>query len=267
MKIFHFILMSCIRTRNIFFVLLLTGILVIPGWGVCSQELIMGWEPWEPYQYKDSDQNLTGLDIELILAIAANAGYTISFEEIPWQRQLEYLKNGEVHLATGASKTREREAYVFFSDPYRTESIQLYVRNGESAHYPFERLEDIIDTKFQLGVSRGYFYGENYEKLMENHEFSIHVQEVTDDTFNYLKLIVNRIDGFLADPMSFRSVLRKKGLEGKIEAHPMKIYSTNIFIIFSKEAVSPATVKAFNESLIRIKSNGKYQQILKKYLK
>ena len=40
-----------------------------------AQELSMGWEDWQPYQYMDSNQVVTGLDIELMQAILTS----------PWQ--------------------------------------------------------------------------------------------------------------------------------------------------------------------------------------
>lgn len=115
----------------------------------------------------DADQQLTGLDIELITAIASGAGTELHFEKIPWKRQLEYLKNGEVHLAMGASKTRGREEYAYYSAPYRTETIELYVRKGESSLFNFTSLEDIIGKPFQLGISRGYYYGKKFAKLTD----------------------------------------------------------------------------------------------------
>lgn len=100
---------------------------------------------------------------------------------------------------------------------------------------------------------------------MKNPQFRHNVQEVTDDTFNYEKLLIHRIDGFLADPLSYASVVRKRGLTGKIEKHPIDIYFTDIFIMFSKKSVLPATVQAFNNSLSQIRNSGEYHQIIEKY--
>ena len=35
---------------------------------VVAQELSLGWEDWQPYQYRDSNEAVTGLDIELVQA-------------------------------------------------------------------------------------------------------------------------------------------------------------------------------------------------------
>ena len=52
-----------------------------------STTLTMGWENWPPYQYQ-TNNTLTGLDIELIKAIVEHMGYKISFKERPWKRLL-----------------------------------------------------------------------------------------------------------------------------------------------------------------------------------
>ena len=45
-------------------------------------ELSLGWEPWEPYQYKDGE-TLTGLDVELVSAIFERANCKITYVEAP----------------------------------------------------------------------------------------------------------------------------------------------------------------------------------------
>lgn len=44
-----------------------------------QNQLIMGWEPWEPYQYRNKNDKLTGLDIELITIISNAANCKVSF--------------------------------------------------------------------------------------------------------------------------------------------------------------------------------------------
>ena len=68
-------------------------------------------------------------------------------------------------MAASASKTPEREEYALFSDPYRTESAVMYVRIEDAGKYNFDSLEDIIGTEFKLAVTRGYYYGEEFEEL------------------------------------------------------------------------------------------------------
>lgn len=85
---------------------------------------------WQPYQYRNDKQEVTGLDVELMQAIFENMGYQVALTEIPWKRHLNNVESGRTNLAASASKTPEREQYVYFSDPYRTESVVMYIRVG-----------------------------------------------------------------------------------------------------------------------------------------
>jgi polar amino acid transport system substrate-binding protein len=45
--------------------------------------LKVGWEPWEPFQYLDSSNHLTGLDVDMIRAIVQNMGCEPRFSRGP----------------------------------------------------------------------------------------------------------------------------------------------------------------------------------------
>ena len=48
--------------------------------------------------------------------------------------------------------------------------------------------------------------------------------------------------------------------------HPLKVYSTNIHVMFSKKSVDKGFVEVFNKNLKKLKSNGQYKSIINKYL-
>jgi polar amino acid transport system substrate-binding protein len=230
-----------------------------------AEELSMGWEDWQPYQYKDSNQIVTGLDIELMQAIFGNINQQITLFELPWKRHLNNVESGRTDIAASASKTPEREQYAFFSDPYRTESAVMYIRKADASKYAFDSLRGIIGTDFKLAVTRGYYYGEEFAELMNDPEFKKHVQEVNDNQLAQRQLVRNRVDGFLEDPIAATIELRVEGLLDKVSNH-MPIYSDDIYAMFSKKSTSPDLVDAFNKSLAELRANGTYDRIMDKYL-
>lgn len=231
-----------------------------------AQELTLGWTDWQPYLYKDSNQVVTGLDIELMQAIFENIGYKITLVELPWKRHLNNVEQGRTDLAASASKTPEREQYAFFSDPYRTESAVMYIRKEDVGKYEFDSLRGIIGTDFTLAVTRGYYYGEEYEELKNDPEFKKRIREVNDDQFAQRQLVRERVDGFLEDPIAATIELRDEGLLEKVSVH-MPIYADDIYVMFSKKSTTSDMVKAFNKSLAELRANGVYDQIIDKYLK
>jgi len=259
--------MRQVKNNILMVMVLLIAVFSFVSIAVAKDEFLMSWEEWAPFQYKDSSGQLTGLDVELMSAIMKNAGLTLNFKEMPWNRSLMELEKGNLDIAPGASKTAEREAYALFSMPYRKETAVLYVKKGTSGKYKFDNLSDIIGSDFQLGVVRGYYYGEAYDQLMKDPGFQKQVQDSSADKTNLNKLIKGRINGFLMEPVAATALLKEEGLQNEVEIHPMTVYSDDIYVMFSKQSTSASDVSVFNKSLEELKASGVYQQIMDKYLK
>ena len=237
--------------------------------GTAAQDfptLTTAWEPWPPYQYLDEDNRLTGLDVELLEAVAASAGYSMKFRKLPWKRHMEHLKRGSVQVAAGISYTVKRTKFLFYSRPCRLETVRLYVRRGETAAMQLTSLADLIGSPFVIGVQAGYYYGPLYESLKSKARFLDHVEEIEAGDANFRKLILKRIDGVLSDTYVAAATLRSLGDAQKVEVHPMTIYSDRIYFVFSKKSVDPKIVEAFNRAIERETLAGTLQAIIGKWL-
>lgn len=229
--------------------------------------MAVGWEPWPPYQFEDASGELTGLDVELVRAIAARLDCPISYQQLPWPRTLfEVRQGGLVNVAAGADKTDERQTYAYFSKPYRKESVYLYVRSDRIDEFVLEELEDIAATGFRLGITAGYHYGEEFSELMEGEAFAAQVEPVRSDAQNHEKLMRGRIDGFLADPVTTASIARGTQYSDQIKPHPMHIKEEDIHVMFSKAVHSPEMVKRFNRALEQLRESSEYREIMARYL-
>ncbi|MBF0452213.1 MAG: amino acid ABC transporter substrate-binding protein [Candidatus Magnetomorum sp.] len=226
----------------------------------------IGWEPWTPYQYEDEQKNLNGLDVELVKTIIKNMNCDIVYKQLPWKRHLAYIERGEIDLAAAASKTPEREAYSLFSLAYRKESTVIFVLKGGSQKYPLKQLADIKNSTFQLGITNGYFYGETFAELMKDDDFKKHVQGVASDTINIKKVLKNRVNGFIGDIYAGVAALKEAGVRSQFEIHPMPVYSSDVYIMFSKKTSTPEDVDKFNQTLKILKENGALEKIFKKYI-
>jgi polar amino acid transport system substrate-binding protein len=225
----------------------------------------IGWEPWKPYQFMNDQRQLTGLDVELVKAIIREMNCTITYVELPWLRQLAYLKNGSLDMIAGASKTSERQEYAFFSNFYRYESNVIFVLKGTAKKYPFKALFEIKNTKFQLGITNGYHYGDTFAKLLKDPIFQKHIQGVPSDTINIKKALKNRVHGFIGDIYAGIAALKKEGVRDQFEIHPAPVSSANIHIMFSKKSCTQENVDQFNSALQKLKKNGLLNKIISNY--
>ena len=228
--------------------------------------LTSSWEPWEPYQFQQENE-VTGLDIDLVKAIFKEANCSVTFVKRPWARTLKEVEAGTIDFASGASMNDEREEFAHFSLPYRDETMVLMVRKGEAVKFDLKQITDITGYDFQLGVVRDYHYGEDHKVGLETPEYKKRVNEVKDDTANLKKLTAKRLDGILIDKYTGPYLAKQAGLFDQIEVHPVYINSDNIYLMFSKRTVAPVMVEQINTALDRIKEKGEYDKIVERYLK
>ena len=236
--------------------------LILP---VQSQEFSVGWELWYPYQFHNENNKLTGVDIEAFNLISKKAEMSVSYVELPWQRHLMYIKSGIIDVAFGASYTKEREQTAYFSIPYRKESVNLFVRKGTTQSIKLKELSDLIDSEYLIGVENGYFYGKEYQKLKTVPGFISRINSVLDIEQNVKMLMKGHIDGFLADPMSVQSFVKKYKFQDEFEVHPLPIYQGDIFIMLSKKTFSNADLVKINNAITKLQQSGDLETIINRW--
>lgn len=228
--------------------------------------LLMGWDPWEPYQYQDVDGNLRGLDVELVKAIAQTAQCDLSFVEGRWGTLMQRLQKGEVDMLTGATRNAARESFALFSQPYRPETFKLYVRQGEAQKYPFTSIAQLMQSDFRLGVTEQYTYGDNVTTLQEDPGLADKFVGATVGELNYARLLDFKIDGFLDDPFVAARAFRARNLNDQIMTHPIEIISGDVNLMFSKVSVTTETLERVDDAIRTLKADGRHRAIIDKYL-
>lgn len=229
---------------------------------VKSQNFSVGWELWYPYQFHNGQNELTGLDIDAFKLIADKANMSISFVELPWQRHLLYIKSGEIDIAFGASYTDERAETAYFSIPYRKELVNLFVKKGTSNSIKLNKLSDLIGSTYLIGIENGYYYGKKYEELKTNPDFISRINSVIDIEQNVNMLMKGHIDGFLADPMSMQSFVKKYKFEDAFEIHPLPIYQGDIFIMLSKKTMNHTDLININNAIRSLQASGELKKVI-----
>lgn len=239
---------------NLFFVAMIS-------FSALGKDYSVGWELWYPYQYHNRDRQLVGLDIDAFKAIMNTAGITYSIAELPWKTHLHFLKTGKVDLAMGASWSKERKAYAYFTLPYRKETVKLFVKRGTAKNIKLDKLADLAGSPYIIGVESGYYYGEDYQTLIKNDGFRANVSEVIDLEENVTLLMKEHLDGFLVDPYTMQAFIDKYGMDNEFEAHSVEIYSADIFIMLSKQSTDPALLEKINNSIKTLTQDGSFDTI------
>jgi polar amino acid transport system substrate-binding protein len=228
-------------------------------------ELKLGFESWEPYQYIGLEQQASGLDIEIMQAVANRMNCTLVMQHGTWQDLLGQLKQGKVDLLLGASKTPAREEFALFSEPYRAEQFQLFVRKDEADQYNFASVAEMVAAKHKVGLISDYYYGEQISALYSDEHMRPQFVESSMSELNIAVLLDDQVDAVLEDSFVGAAIIRRKGLEQQIQPHQVKLPESPIYVMFSKATVQPEKVSSFNQALQQLKDSGDYQQLLSKY--
>lgn len=88
-----------------------------PQTGGVINVVTTGKEP--PFSVVDEKGNLTGIDIDVMNAIAQSQGFTVKFDVLPWQTLLASVERGDYQVAINAIKySDERDSLYGLSHPY-----------------------------------------------------------------------------------------------------------------------------------------------------
>lgn len=228
-------------------------------------QLTLGYDSWEPYQYLDIGNEVRGMDVELVRMVADRMPCKINYAQGTWIDLLPKLKQGEIDLLLGASKTPDREKYALFSDAYRGEEFMLYIRKEDEELNQLNSFTDFIGSGRKLGVVEDYFYGDELSSLQDREQADKQFVGAIMGELNIARLLDEDIDAFVEDSFVGASMLRRKGLNTLIVPQGIKVKTGDVYIMFSRNSVSPQLVAKFNKALAEVKNSGEYEALIKLY--
>ena len=95
-----------------------------------------------PASFYSEDDELTGFDVEVMRAVAAELGLEVDFRIMAFDAMLGGMQSGQVDAAVNdVSRTAEREEIVDFSEPYKYSFATLMVREDDLSG--IETVEDL----------------------------------------------------------------------------------------------------------------------------
>lgn len=220
-----------------------------------TKSLLIVTENYAPYEMAQPIDGLQGFDYELISEIFKQLNYEIEIKFLPWKRVLNTTKKGKTIGIMTCAYRPEREEFIIFSDPISEFTNGFYMRKGHEGPMP-KILEDV---RHQSVASI-----EAYESLKELQALDLHpmVAPTTDAAIKMLD--AKRFDYLYVNKQSTDFAIKKMGLEGRFEFHP--ISRKEFYFCFSKQYDGvKRIVEEFNKTLFNIREIGTYNKIHDKY--
>ncbi|MBN2005938.1 MAG: basic amino acid ABC transporter substrate-binding protein [Anaerolineae bacterium] len=88
--------------------------------GGASKKIVVATDAtWPPMEFMDADKNIVGFDVDLMKAIAKEAGLEVEFKNVAWDGIFAGLAAGEYDaVISSVTITEERQKEFDFSEPY-----------------------------------------------------------------------------------------------------------------------------------------------------
>jgi polar amino acid transport system substrate-binding protein len=211
--------------------------------------------------------HIEGLNVDILREAATRLGIAIEFRVMPWRRLENELAKpqGSVDCAFAMSRTPQREQYLEFGKtPLQPTEYALFVRLPEAAAASAPTITKLDDLAGKvIGVRAGFRLPEAIATGAAQGRWTL--AEVPTDTANFQKLALRRVDAVLADSSVGLYTLKQLKLADIRRLMP-PLVRFDTYLVFRKNAASPALAAAFDRELKRMRQDGTFARISAAYL-
>ena len=222
---------------------------------VKSKYVIASDSSFAPFVFQNSSNQYTGIDMDLIKAIAKDQGFEIEITNPGFDAAINAVQSGQADgMIAGMSVTDARKETFDFSDSYYTANTILGVKETST----ISSYEDLNGKT--VGVKNGTasqtFLTENQSK------YGYKIKTFADGSSMYDSLNTGAVDAVMDDePVLKYSISQGQKLKTPIEGTPI---GETAFAV--KKGSNPELIEMFNNGLANLKASGEFQKILDKYL-
>lgn len=213
---------------------------------------------FKPFEYTDASGNFVGIDVDIVAAIAEDQGFQYEMKSLGWDAAIAACQAGQADgMIAGASITDERkESGWIFSDGYYQATQTMTV----AADSDITGFEDLSGKT--VAVKTGTQGAAYAESLMDQYGFKLTYFE--DSPTMYQAVLGGQAVACFEDTPIMASSIKDGNLALKILEDTANEGAPYGFAIFNAD--NQELIDMFNAGLANIKENGKYDEIIAKYL-
>lgn len=213
---------------------------------------------FKPFEYKDAEGNLVGIDVEILAAVAEDQGFKYELNSIGWDASIAACQAGQADgMIAGASITEERKSqgWIFSDGYYHCTQVMTVAENSN-----IKGFEDLKGK--QVAVKTGTMGAEYANSLKDQYGFTIASFE--DSPTMYQAVIGGQAAACFEDTPVMKASIKEGGLKLKVLDNTQSEGSDYGLAIFNAD--NQEFLDMFNAGLKNIKANGKYDEIINKYV-
>lgn len=215
---------------------------------------------FKPFEFRDEKDNLVGIDVDIVAAVAADQGFKYELQSLGWDASIQACQSGQANaMIAGASITEKRvnEGWIFSDSYYDAAQCMAVAINSD--------INGFDDLSGKLVCVKNGTQGADYaESLKDQYGFNLTYVEDSPTMYQY-------VSGGQAVACFEDTPIMASTIHDQNDTYQLRIvegsendgagYGMAIFDESNKELID-----MFNAGLKNIKASGKYDEILAKYL-
>jgi len=205
-----------------------------------------------PYEYYEGDK-IVGIDAEIAQAVADKLGLELKIEDMEFDAIITSIATGKADIGlAGMTVTEERKQNVNFSDSY-AKGVQVVIVKEDS---DIKSIDDLQGKKIgvQLATTGDIYCCDDFGQ--EN------VEEYNSGNNAVMALVSGKIDAVVIDNEPAKNyVAANEGLKILETEYVTEDYAATL----NKE--NTELLEAVNKAIAELKSEGKLDEIVSKYIK
>lgn len=209
-----------------------------------------------PFEFQNEAGEYVGIDLELLAAIAEDQGFTYEINPLGFTAAVQALEAGQADgVIAGMSITEERQQKFDFSEPYFDSGVVMGIAKGNE---DIKSYEDLSGKTVAIKMStEGATFAESIKD-----KYGFTTITFDDSSAMYMDVISgNSVACFEDYPVIGYAITQ--GVELKMVTD-MEQGSSYGFAVGKDK--NTELLEMFNKGLENLKANGKYQEILDKYI-
>lgn len=211
--------------------------------------------PYEPFEYRTPDGELTGFEVDLARAVCEEIKAKCEMVVQAWDGMIPALLARKYDaIMSSMSITEERKEKVLFSEPYYNTPGAWFVKDTSEL--------DVNDKDAMKGKNVGVQRGTTMDSYVtENYAGVVNVKRYTTADDLALDIGGGRLDAVFVDyPVGEEALIKKGGFKQVGEGIKL---GDGVGVAFRKRDTDLA--EKFNAALRKLKDDGTYDTIMKKY--
>ncbi len=213
-----------------------------------------------PFEYAEADGTYVGIDVDLLAAVAEDQGFQYELNPVGFDAALQNVQAGQADgVIAGMSITDERKEVFDFSEPYYDSTVC-----AAAAKEDIKSLDDLKGKN--VAVKNGTMSQSWAQSIADKYGFTM--TTFADSATMYQDVMAGNSAACFEDTPVMSYAISTGSVKLNIigEADASSEFATPYGFAVAKGS-NAELLEKFNKGLANIKSSGKYDEIVNKYVK